>query len=102
MIDANLALNHLTLSHNGQSRIRVMIGANHLSSDENWVSFKFMRGAANKSNYLKLTIEDTDLYSIEFIRIYGMKVSTIKKIEGLYSDQLKSVFEQETKLALSL
>jgi len=102
MIDANLALNHLTNSANGQNRIRAMIGASQLSATDQTVGFKFMRGASNKSNYLKLTITSDDLYKMEFIRIYGMKVITIKEVDGLFFDQLKELFEAETKLALSL
>lgn len=102
MFDANLALNHLTNSANGQNRVRSMIGANQLSANDNSVGFRFMRGSSNKSNYLRLTINSNDLYKMEFIRIYGMKVTTIKEVDGLFFDQLKEIFEAETKLALSL
>lgn len=102
MIDANQTLNQLANSINGAHRLIAMIGAKNLAKDENSVSFKFMRGAANKANYCKITLNSMDLYDVEFGKIHGMNYKIINQVSGLYDDQLFSHFQDETKLNLSL
>lgn len=102
MIDANQTLNQLTNSNNGARRLIAMIGAKHLIKGENYVSFRFMRGAANKANYCKITLNSMDLYDVEFGKIHGMNYKVIGEESGLYDDQLFSHFQDETKLNLSL
>lgn len=102
MIDANQTLNQLTNSNNGANRLITMIGAKHLAKGENTVSFKFMRGAANKANYCKITLNSMDLYDIEFGKIHGLNYKIINQVSGLYDDQLFNHFQDETKLKLSL
>lgn len=104
MIDANLTLNQLAMANNGVNRLVAMVGAkNFVKSDkENYVSFKFMRGAANKANYIKITLNAMDTYDVEFGKIHGMNYKVVGEFNGVYFDQLKELFENETKLYLSL
>ena len=100
MIDANLTLDQLANNTNGANRLISMIGAKNFVKDTDWVSFKFMRGAANKANYIKITLTPDDLYSVEFGKIHGMNYKVINCVDGLYNDQLFGFFQDETKLAL--
>lgn len=115
MFDANLALNQLTQSNNGVSRLRLMTGAKDILKGDNYVSFKIPN--ANGVNYVKLQLEPSDLYTLEFGKItnkadpkmkaLGIKVSvpTYKEqevISGLFFDQLKTTFESRTGLYLSM
>ena len=104
MIDAQQTLDQLTQSNNGGQRLVVMIGAKNIaySSTENYVSFKFMRGAKNKANYIKITLNAADLYDVEFGYIRGMNYTVRSNVEGLYNDQLKDYFEGETGLYLKM
>lgn len=104
MIDANLTLNQLAQAKNGMNRLISMIGAkNFMKCDnENFVSFKFMRGAANKANYIKIKLNAADTYDIEFGKIHGMNYRVISEHSGLYFDMLRDLFEGETKLYLSI
>lgn len=43
----------------------------------------------------------SDLYTMVFYRLHGLKVTELKVIESLYCDMLEEVFEDTTKLYLS-
>ena len=102
MFDYNTALNQLTMSNNGINRLVAMIGAKDFvrSDKDNFVAFKFPR--ANGINYCKLTLTPADLYKLELGYIHGGSYKIRKELDGLYFDQLKEIFENETKLYLSL
>ena len=102
MIDANTTLNQLAQASNGMNRLASMIGAKNFmkSDEENFVSFKFMRGAANKANYIKITLNDMDTYNIEFGKIHSMSYKVISEHEGFYDDMLFDLFKDETQMAL--
>lgn len=104
MIDATTTFNQLAQANNGANRLVAMIGAKHLTYSEadNYVAFKFMRGAKNKANYCKITLTADDLYTVEFGYIRGMNYTVRKVTEGLYNDMLKEHFESETSLYLSI
>jgi hypothetical protein len=100
MFDANTALNQLVMAENGRTVLALMIGAKHFARGEDNVSFKFPR--SNSINYCKLTLTPDDLYTLELGYIHGLNYKVRKELKGLYWDQLKEIFENETKLYLSL
>lgn len=101
---ATTALNQLTNSNNGTSRLSAMIGAKNFARDEKnyTIDFKFAAKAKNKANYCRIKLNASDLYDMEFINIRGVNVKTVGTHSGLYADMLKSTFETETGLYLSL
>jgi hypothetical protein len=82
-----------------------MTGACNMSysNDKNEFYFKFK--LCKKANYCRLKYNSgLDLYTMEFNK-YNSRTSDFKQVEqfdGLYSDQLKSIFESFTGLRLSL
>ena len=101
---AKTTLNQLTNSNNGMSRLSVMIGAKNFARSEQdyTIGFKFAAKAKNKANYCRIKLNAMDLYDVEFIAIKGATVKTVGTHNGLYADMLKSTFESETGLYLSL
>jgi hypothetical protein len=101
---AQIALNQLTNSNNGGNRLVAMIGASNFLRDERnyTIGFKFTAKAKNKANYCRIKLNASDLYDVEFISIRGVYFKTISTHNDLYADMLKSVFETETGLYLSL
>ena len=85
----------------GVNKLSTMIGAHTFLRDEqnNAVSFKFKAG--NKANYCKITLTDMDLYDIVIGKIRGMNSTIIVSFDGLYAEDLQSVFEESTGLCLS-
>lgn len=102
MIDAKLTLDQLTMSNNGASRLNATIGAKSFVKDIDYVAFRFPMKARNKANYCKITLNDLDLYNVEFGYIRAGKYTIRSEDENLYFDMLKKHFETETGLYLSI
>lgn len=87
------------------NRLQAMIGANSMCYDNNNNSLYFSFKLCRKANKCTLQYNsDLDLYTMKFYK-YNSRTADIKEIksyEGLYSDQLKPVFEQFTGLYISL
>lgn len=86
----------------GANRLGAMIGAKNFMADVNCLSFRFPIRGKNKANYFKVSLNGLDLYDTEFGIIRGNTYKVVSNEANLYSDQLKSYFENETGLSLSL
>lgn len=90
----------------GSNRINGMIGIKQLTLgeiDNNMqLGIKFTCKSANKSNYVVISLESNDLYKMEFKSIRGLKCNDKGMFRGLYDNMLKTIFERETELNLSL
>ncbi len=116
--NAAKALNDLTQSKHGHSRLVAMTGAKNLlqSPEGRFVSFRLPK-AVRGINYVKITLNSQDLYDVEFGKVSNKACPEMKKlgikvmlpnyevktvVEGVYNDSLKACFERETTLLLSL
>lgn len=86
----------------GLRRLGTMIGAKDFLGDEKSLTFRFMPGARNGANKVRITLDGTDLYKVEFYYVRGMTCLERGSVEGLYDDMIKTHFERETGLYLSL
>jgi hypothetical protein len=102
--NANIIFDQLTHANNGVGRLKLMVGGWNFSfsGEDNYASFRFKAKAKNKANYMKITLNAMDTYDVEFGSVRGMNYTVRSFIEGLYFDQLKEYFENETALYLSL
>jgi hypothetical protein len=80
----------------GGNRFSVMTGAKGFIASENGLTFRIPK--SNQINAVRITLNGFDLYDVEFIKIHGMKVTTVKTIDNLYVDNLVEVFENTTGL----
>ena len=85
----------------GGNRFVVMTGANRFTAGENYLAFKI---PTRKINFVKITLTAMDDYTIEFARYSTKKYtfSVVKKVSGIYCDQLQDVFTENTGLYTSL
>lgn len=81
----------------GGHKFLVMTGAHNLLTlaDGNGLAMKLRRNSS-KANYLRISVNSLDLYDIEFIKIWGNKLTTVEKFENVYNDRLVSTFESVT------
>lgn len=86
----------------GPGRLSVMIGAHSFTQNDNTLSFKFKARAKNGSNCILVTLEPSDTYKVKFVSIRGASFKLKGEFEDIYADNLRSLIEQETGLALSL
>ena len=84
----------------GFGRLKCMVAADCFGTSGNDLSFKFK--GSKIANYIKIKLNNMDLYDVEFGKIWGTKYTVVKTVDGLYFDQLVPVFENTTKLYLSL
>ena len=91
---------NIILSQLGGGRFVAMTGAKNLMNHGEALSFKLPNGfAAQKINSVKITYDASrDLYDISFDRIYGVKFTNIKNLEGVYAEDLQRIFTEETGL----
>lgn len=81
----------------GGRRFVAMTGARHLVAGDNFLQFKIGAGAVNGANTVKITLQPSDLYSIEFYRVRGLDVRAVgEPLTGVYADQLQGAFTAST------
>ena len=87
----------------GQRKLKAMIGAHYFSGDDNMLMFSFK--GCRKANKCRVTLDyASDLYIFELFKFSPKKLDStpVFKLEGVYFDMLKPIFEDETGLYLSL
>jgi hypothetical protein len=90
----------------GGHRFVAMTGAKNLCTDGPALNFALPRGAKDGINAVKvLYCQGSDTYTVRFARLGrapSYTFTVIRELEGVYADQLRSIFEQATGLYTSL
>lgn len=92
----------------GGNRFIVMTGSYNFMADKNSLTMA-LRKNQSKANRLKITLTGMDDYTVEFYKYSTAHITrngtwkdsehkTIKKIDGIYCDQLEDIFENVTGL----
>ena len=85
----------------GMGRLVMMIGAKQFACDEKSVKFRFAARSVDGSNGVKVTLDPSDTYTVEFFSARGTSYKVKKELSGVYADDLVRIFEGQTKLYLS-
>ena len=87
----------------------VMIGASNFLGENRGngaLSFKFKakghKVAGKCPNWIRITLDADDTYSIEYGRIHGFNFDILRTVSGIYADQMHAEIETTTGLRLSL
>ena len=89
----------------GGNKFAVMTGAKNFMSCGDGLSFKLPGGGGfckDGINYVSITLTPADEYDVVFGKTRKFKYTEIKKVEGIYFDQLQEVFTRATGLATRL
>jgi len=89
----------------GCGKLNLLTGANSfLAHNEarGALSFKLPKTAAGMPNYVKITLEDSDTYTIYTCRIRAGRVTNQKKETDIYAEDLIKYLEKETGLYFTL
>ena len=89
------------LNQLGGNRFIAMTGAKNLGSTNKSLQFKIGRNSKSISHVI-ITLKSSDLYDVEFIRIRGVKRTVVKKVKGVYADQLGTMFKKYTGMNVRL
>jgi hypothetical protein len=85
------------LAQLGGNKFVAMTGAKNLVDGGKFLAFKLPR-AKDGINYVKITLTSMDLYDIEFGKIRANQYNVVKKVDGIYNDQLQNIFTKVTGL----
>lgn len=83
----------------GGRKFIAMTGAKHLAFDSDGsLSFKLPKIAGLKINYVKIKLNEMDLYDMEFGQVKKFDYKRLETVNGVYFDQLQKIFTEKTKL----
>lgn len=80
----------------GGARFEAMTGAKQWVNTGNGVQFAIGRGAINKANKVRITLDENDTYTVSFFNIRGVNVREISTHSMVYADQLTALFTKQT------
>ena len=86
----------------GAARLQAMIGVKQFTGNKDNLVVKWTARSKNGANCVRVTLEPSDTYKVEFLSLRGTKITPKGTTEGLYADDLIRHFERETGLLLSL
>lgn len=87
----------------GGNRFIAMTGARNFVGRPASLTFALPgRMTTNGANRVVVELTSDDLYTVEFLRVRGLNLSTVGEVSGVYAESLRAVFEQETGLRTSL
>lgn len=86
----------------GTGRLALMIGAKSFVGSENALTFRFAARAKNGANTVRVALDPSDTYTVTFFSCRGTSVKEKSSHSMVYNDSLRTVFESETGLYLSL
>lgn len=101
---ANQIVNTIFTQLGGMRRLASFVGGKGFVGGECdncvFAAFRWAAKAANKANYMKITLEADDTYTVTFLSIRGSKMTEKGRFENVYCDMLVNLFESETGLFL--
>jgi hypothetical protein len=81
----------------GGNRFTIMTGAKNLVAGPNYLQFDIGRGAINKANKVRVTLDTNDTYLVEFFYLRGVNCKTCPgAARGIYADRLAPYFTEAT------
>lgn len=86
----------------GARRLGVMVGAHSFVGGAGTLTFKFKAKAKNSANCVRISLNSSDTYTVEFIRLNGPNFWAKGDFSDVWAEDLRKLFERETGLALSL
>ena len=82
----------------GGGKFLAMTGAKMLMGFENGLQFKLPKYEHTKINSVRIVLEPSDTYSVEFGTVRGANYKQVKMVENVYFMELAEVFENATGL----
>ena len=86
----------------GGNKFIAMTGAKNLGFTDKGLQMKIGRNSKGGTHVIIELDRGKDLYNIEFVQVRNFKRKTIKKLKGIYADQLGEIFTRYTGLRIRL
>ena len=98
---SNKEIAQTILNQLGGNRFIAMTGASSFSYGDKTLSFS-IGSNPKKVKAVRITLEPSDTYKMEFLAIRKMEVKTLSEKVGVYCDMLQEIFTNETGLYTKL
>ena len=83
----------------GGDRFSLMTGAKHFVGSADALTFRLPSNFARSGiNAVRVKLDPSDTYTVEFMKIRGVKVETVATEEMVYCDTLQATFKRVTGL----
>lgn len=89
------------LSQLGGNRFIAMTGASSFSYGDACLNFR-IGSNPKKVKAVRITLEPSDTYKMEFLTIRKFEVKTLSEVSGIYCDMLQEIFTNHTGLYTKL
>jgi len=87
----------------GAGKFLVMTGAKNLLDHGNALSMRLPGNMCkHRINYLKIVLDPSDTYTMEFGRVWGTQYKVIETVKDVYCDMLQNIFTEKTGMETSL
>ncbi len=95
----DLTVPTLILTQLGGQRFKTMTGAASFAGDETMLSFRLKPGITKHRAWgMRIYLDPTDTYRLELLKMRDFAVEIVDQREGVYEDDLQSVFTEMTGL----
>ena len=84
----------------GTRRLSLMVNAKNFTRGPDSFSFKF--SGSREFTHIRVVLTAADTYTVTFMKFTGTKLGATKEFTDIYADMLVTLFEDTTKLYLSL
>ena len=85
----------------GGNGFKVMTGAKYFINGPDGLSFMIGQNC-HRINGVRIQLELTDVYTVEFLRMNKKGVTIVSKHENVYCSELRKLFEEHTGMYTSL
>ena len=86
----------------GGNRFMAMTGAKAFGIGKDGLHVKICRNAKSISHVVIDLDRGKDLYDMKFLRVRAGKIKVVKKIKGIYANQLGDIFKRYTGMNVRL
>lgn len=86
----------------GGNRFIAMTGAKSLVDTGNGLQMKLPRGASRGINCVVVTLNGSDLYDVQYLKVRGLNCTQVAQSNDVYAESLRMDFEASTGLYTSL
>ena len=86
----------------GGNKFIAMTGAKNLGFTDKGLQMQIGKNSKGVTHVIIELDRGKDLYNIEFVKVRNFKRKTIKKLKGIYADQLGEIFTRYTGLRIRL
>lgn len=95
-------LTHTNAVNAACHRVAQFVGGKDIRFSGPSAEFRWAARAKNGANFIKITLDPSDTYTVEFWYRRGASMTYKGKFSDQYAEDLKPLFERETALYLSL